>query len=136
MASTVLYCWILYLSVAVLLIMMSIVLHRTWGVTKVYFDKSEIFVSGLLDDQIHRLIEPLGIKEGKLPVKYLGVPLISGRLSFTDCKPLIDKITQRIRSWGVKKLSFAGRIQLIQSVVQGITQYWCTHFILPKKVLK
>src|SRR5436189_5696396 len=33
MASTVLYCWILYLSVAALLIMMSIVLHRTWGVT-------------------------------------------------------------------------------------------------------
>src|SRR4051812_9505415 len=33
MASTVLYCWILYLSVAALLIMTSIVLHRTWGVT-------------------------------------------------------------------------------------------------------
>ena len=36
MASTVLYCWILYLSVAALLIMMSIVLHRTWGVTPVF----------------------------------------------------------------------------------------------------
>src|SRR3954468_16036201 len=33
MASTVLYCWTLYLSVAALLIMTSIVLHRTWGVT-------------------------------------------------------------------------------------------------------
>src|SRR3954466_6887777 len=33
MVSIVLYCWILYLSVAALLIMTSIVLHRTWGVT-------------------------------------------------------------------------------------------------------
>ena len=36
MASTVLYCWILYLSVAALLIMTSIVLHRTWGVTSLH----------------------------------------------------------------------------------------------------
>lgn len=79
-----------------------------WCGLKVSFNKSEIFLSSLYDEIIPSLIEPLGIKKGSMPVKYLGVPLISGKLSFNDCMPLIDKVTKRINSWGVKCLSYAG----------------------------
>src|SRR3954471_13978047 len=47
MVSTVLYCWILYCSVAALLIMTSIVLHRTWGVTAGIRARQHIFVGGV-----------------------------------------------------------------------------------------
>nr|GEY32721.1 reverse transcriptase domain, reverse transcriptase zinc-binding domain protein [Tanacetum cinerariifolium] len=46
--------------------------------------------------------------EGKLPVKYLGVPLISSRLLNKDCKVLVDQAKTRIGDWKNKSLSFAG----------------------------
>lgn len=69
-------------------------------------------------------------------MRYLGVPLISRKLTDGDCKPLIDKITSRMRSLTSRFPSFAGRLQLIQSVLASITNYWCTMFPLPKKVIK
>ncbi|XP_075092309.1 uncharacterized protein LOC142172559 [Nicotiana tabacum] len=50
--------------------------------------------------------------------------------------PLIDKIVARISSWTVKKLSYAGRIQLVQHVIFGIQSYWAQIFIMPAKVVK
>ncbi|GJU26065.1 hypothetical protein Tco_1164686 [Tanacetum coccineum] len=50
--------------------------------------------------------------ESELPVKYLGVPLISSRLLNKDCKILVEKARNRIGDWKNKSLSFAGRLQL------------------------
>ena len=73
-----------------------------------------------------------GFRLGSLPMKYLGVPLISSKLSHSDCQPLLDKIIARIQSWTSSSLSFAGRLQLISSVLYSIQAYWCTMFIIPK----
>ncbi|KAI3474506.1 hypothetical protein Pfo_029416 [Paulownia fortunei] len=75
-------------------------------------------------------------KEGNLPVRYLGVPLITSRLRANDCKALVDKITARVRSWTNKSLSYAGRVQLAQSVLFSIQIFWSAVFILPKTVCK
>ena len=32
---------------------------------------------------------------GKLPVKYLGVPLITKQISLSECKPLIERVKHR-----------------------------------------
>jgi hypothetical protein len=82
------------------------------------------------------LLECLGMKEGKLPVRYLGVPLISNKLSSLDCEALLEKISSQINSWMAKHLSFAGRLQLLSSVLYIIQIYWLNIFILPKKVIK
>lgn len=78
----------------------------------------------------------LGMKLGKLPMRYLGVPLISRKLKEPDCQPLVDKITSRIRSWTSKLLSFAGTLQSIDSVLNHMISYWLQVFILSKKVIK
>ncbi|XP_058189339.1 uncharacterized protein LOC131306925 [Rhododendron vialii] len=78
----------------------------------------------------------MGIPEGKLPVKYLGVPLISTRLTSTDCSMLKEKILARIHSWTQKFLSYGGRAQLIQSVLFSIQTYWSSIFTLPQSILK
>jgi len=75
-------------------------------------------------------------KEGTLPVRYLGLPLVSTRLSIADCQVLIDKVHNRISSWAAKLLSYAGRVQLISSVILHLQVYWCGAFILPRKVQK
>lgn len=75
-----------------------------------------------------------GIAHGQLPVRFLGVPLISTMLRHNDCMPLLDKITARIGCWTSALLSLAGRVQLIKSVLYAIQAYWTNHFLLPASV--
>ncbi|VVB08444.1 unnamed protein product [Arabis nemorensis] len=51
-------------------------------------------------------------------------------------EPLIDKIRTRMISWSSKSFSFAGRLQLIQSVIASISNFWCSVFKLPKRCLE
>ena len=57
-------------------------------------------------------------------MKYLGVPLISTRLSHCDCQPLLDKILARIHAWTSRSLSFAGR--LCSCYLQCCITFKCT----------
>lgn len=58
---------------------------------KVNFYRSEIFCSNSAREQTH-LTGLLGLKVGNLPVRYLGVPLVSGKLRDQDCQPLMGKL--------------------------------------------
>ncbi|GJU56016.1 reverse transcriptase domain, reverse transcriptase zinc-binding domain protein [Tanacetum coccineum] len=77
----------------------------------------------------------LPFEESRLPVKYLGVPLVSSRLVFKDCKELIEKVEGCINDWKNKSLSIAGRLQLVQSVIASMHVYWASVFILPSHIL-
>ncbi|KAL2228513.1 UNVERIFIED_CONTAM: hypothetical protein Sindi_1831000 [Sesamum indicum] len=68
-------------------------------------------------------------------MRYLGLPLISSRLSISDCQPLISKIDARINGWEGISLSYAGRVQIIKFVLSALSLYWASAFILPKKVI-
>lgn len=50
-----------------------------------------------------------------------------------DYAPLIDKIRTRLLSWTSKHLSYAGRLQLISSVISSISNFWCSVFRLPAR---
>ena len=93
--------------------------------------KSAVFLAGIEDSVKATILGMTGFNLGSLPMKYLGVPLISSKLSHSDCQPLLDKITVIIQSWTCNDLSFAGRLQLISSVLYSIQTYWCTMFIIP-----
>ena len=80
--------------------------------------------------------EVFNFQVGELPVRYFGVPLISTKLNESHCKPLVDRITARVASWTARFLSFAGRLQLIQSTLCSIHSFWNILFILPKKVIR
>ena len=100
-------------------------------------DKTEVFFSSsVLQATRDEGCAELGFKEGTLPVRYLGVPLISSRLSARDCEVLIAKITTRISGWRVRTLSYAGRLQLVVSVLSSIHAYWASVFIIPLSVSK
>ncbi|KAL0292946.1 UNVERIFIED_CONTAM: putative ribonuclease H protein [Sesamum angustifolium] len=60
----------------------------------------------------------------------------ASRLSISDCKPLLLKIDSRIKGWESIQLSFAGRLQLIKSVLMSLNVYWAMAFILPKGVIR
>ena len=99
-------------------------------------DKSEFYCSGVSRDTVNEMQLSTGFKCGSLPVRYLGVPLVTRRLSFKDCYPLFNKMKARINCWSARLISYARRLQLIKSVLYSIQNFWCRHFILPKGVLK
>lgn len=53
-----------------------------------------------------------------------------------QCQPLVQKILQKMNSWATKLLSYAGRVQLIKSVIFDVQMYWCQVILLPQKILK
>ena len=73
---------------------------------------------------------------GIMPVRYLGVPLVTRRLTANDNAPLVEKITVRIKRWATKFLTYVECLQLIQPVLFSVSDYWCKNFLLPKDVLK
>ncbi|KAL0302606.1 UNVERIFIED_CONTAM: hypothetical protein Scaly_3027400 [Sesamum calycinum] len=98
--------------------------------------KSQIIISKSGQHEKQQILDLLGFQEGSLPVKYLGVPLISSRLTLADCSPLISKVDSRLSGWGHLNLSFAGRALLIKSVLGTLHNYWASVFILPKGIIK
>ena len=68
-------------------------------------------------------------------MKYLGVPITASRLSKLECGTLMEKIVGKIRLWATKSISFAGKVQLLNSVIFGMFNYWATIFIHPQEVI-
>lgn len=98
-------------------------------------DKTELMIDGGSFSLCHDLAEAQGIKQGALPIRYLGVPLSSKKMRISDFKPLLDKVEVRFNSWTVKHLSFAGRFQLIQAVIYSTITFWTSIFILPSECI-
>ncbi|GJX73757.1 hypothetical protein Tco_0312352 [Tanacetum coccineum] len=97
--------------------------------------KSKAYFCNVINYTKLAILNVLPFEEDRLPVKYLGVPLVSSRLIFRDCKELIDKVQNRVNDWKTKSLSIAGRLQLIQSVLGSLHVYWASVFMLPTRVL-
>ncbi|GJV00879.1 hypothetical protein Tco_1330149 [Tanacetum coccineum] len=97
--------------------------------------KSTTFFSNVCNHVKIAILNIMPFSEGKLPVKYLGVPLISSKLLIRDCKVLVEKATNRIGDWKNKSVSFAGRLQLCKSVISSLHVYWASVFILPKGII-
>ncbi|XP_060170874.1 uncharacterized protein LOC132601831 [Lycium barbarum] len=99
-------------------------------------EKSSVYFGGVNQTVQDNILQHLGYTHGELPFRYLGIPLSSKKLSLLQWKPLIEKMVGRISTWTVRKLSYAGRVQLVQSVLFGIQAYWAQIFVLPTKVMK
>lgn len=84
---------------------------------KISMAKSTIYLAGKLDTTISSLANSYPFDIGKLPVRYLGLPLVTKRLTSTDYQPLLEQVRKRIETWTARFLSFASRLNLISSVL-------------------
>ncbi|KAL2225756.1 UNVERIFIED_CONTAM: putative mitochondrial protein [Sesamum indicum] len=107
-----------------------------WSGLRLNVEKSHIIISRSAQNIREELLAVLGFQEGHLPMRYLGLPLISSRLSIADCQPLLSKIDTQINGWEGLALSYAGRVQIIKAVLVAMGVYWASAFILPKGVIK
>ncbi|XP_062118295.1 uncharacterized protein LOC133831906 [Humulus lupulus] len=74
--------------------------------------------------------------EGFFPLNYLGVPMRPTKWKHEDCEVILQKFRLKIQNWVSRHLSFAGRIQLINSVLLGLRNYWMSIFIFPQSIVK
>lgn len=96
--------------------------------------KSQCFLACGDSETGDSILSFLGFAPSSFPARFLGVPLISSKLSYQDCIPLIHRITQKVSSWTATVLAYSGRLQLI--VLFAIQAYWCNHFLLPKAAIR
>jgi len=92
--------------------------------------KSKLFVSKGCK-QREELVDIIGVSFGLLPIKYLGLPLSHNYLKVKDFIPLVDKIKMKVDGWMAKLVSFAGRVELIKSVLNNYLSLWVQSFRIP-----
>lgn len=103
---------------------------------EVNMSKISMFCSGLSMQTEANILRRFKLASMPLPVRYLGLPLCSKRLSVRDCDSLIAQVRRKLNGWMNQHLSIAGRLQLIASTIPGILGFWCSAFCIPKRVLK
>ncbi|KAL2224530.1 UNVERIFIED_CONTAM: hypothetical protein Sindi_3020700 [Sesamum indicum] len=107
-----------------------------WSGLRLNVQKSHVIISRSAQGWKDQILAAMGFQEGHLAMRYLGIPLLSSRLSIADCQPLLLKIDAHIKGWEGISLSYAGRVQIIKSVLSAMSIYWASAFILPKAIIK
>ncbi|CAL9233408.1 unnamed protein product, partial [Arabidopsis halleri] len=103
---------------------------------RISLEKSTLYMAGIQNDVKADILQQFPFEYGTLPVRYLGLPLLTRRMTSSDYLPLMEKIRSNISSWTARTLSFAGRLQLLKSVVFSITNFWIAAFRLPKACIQ
>ncbi|XP_010435962.1 PREDICTED: uncharacterized protein LOC104719693 [Camelina sativa] len=98
---------------------------------KISLEKSTLYMAGVKEDDQADILSSFPFANGSLPVRYLGLPLLTKRMTTQDYAPLIARIKDRISCWSARHLSFAGRLQLIASVLHSLINFWMSAFRLP-----
>ncbi|XP_048633024.1 uncharacterized protein LOC125607208 [Brassica napus] len=99
-------------------------------------EKPTMYLGGVTEDIQMELENKFHFKTDKLPVHYLGLPLTTKSMNTTDYQPLIETIRTRIGSWKNQYLSYAGRLELLGSVIWNISSVWLSAFRLPKACIR
>lgn len=68
--------------------------------------------------------------------RYRGVHITFRKISVLDCVTPVHKLITKVGRWGLRTLSYASRVQLINSVFMPTHVYWAFIFLLPRAVLK
>ncbi|XP_074301417.1 uncharacterized protein LOC141632804 [Silene latifolia] len=95
-------------------------------------EKTGIFFGGVSHDIKAEILAKTGFTVGEFPFKYLGFPLGTTRYSLNMFDNLLIKIQKKMQHWSAKTLSYAGKVELINSVIFGIEKYWCSSILLPQ----
>lgn len=86
--------------------------------------KSNIFLAGVDEEVRADILNLMGFSTGNMPFRHLGIPLSGEYLKRADYAPLLDRITSTLKAWADLCLSYAGKLEIIKTVIQGIQSFW------------
>ncbi|XP_074305682.1 uncharacterized protein LOC141640902 [Silene latifolia] len=100
------------------------------------FDKTAAYFGGTSPELRQLILEDSGLTEGSFPFRYLGLPINHGSLSFCMFDGLVTKLKTLSTSRASKFLYYARKLQVINSMLFGLVNFWCSRFLLPKSICK
>lgn len=104
---------------------------------KVSQAKTTIFFSRNTRDPIrHTVVNILGFQQAEGLGKYLGVPLLNGRVPTSTFNYILERVQGKLAGWKRNSLSLAGRITLAKSVLSSIPFYTMQSMLLPTTCCK
>lgn len=98
---------------------------------RINVSKSSIFTAVVGGTVMSDSAAAASITVGSLPIRYLGLPLTTKSMTRQDYESLLDKMRSLFLPWTNKNLSFAGRLQLIKSMINSFSNFWCSIFRFP-----
>ncbi|KAK9676672.1 hypothetical protein RND81_11G092500 [Saponaria officinalis] len=99
-------------------------------------NKSNVYFGGVSQSVRDEILRLTGYSEGAFSFRYLEVSLNEGKLNRTHFVDLIGKVQKALNHLSTRMLSYAERIQLLNSIVFGLENYWCSTLLIPKGVVK
>lgn len=102
---------------------------------RINFLKSNIFMAGIDERTRQDILCITGFNQGTLHVRYLGIPIASGKLRTSDYAILVDNLTEKVNAWPRHTLSYAGKLELIRSVLQGVECFLLSILPLPVNII-
>lgn len=102
---------------------------------KVNFHKSQLMGLNIEERCLMEASKILSCKIGKIPFKYLGLPIGANPRLKSTWHPVVHKVRQRLSSWSSKHLSLGGRIVLIKSVLSALPIYFLSFFKAPTVII-
>lgn len=102
---------------------------------KINASKSSIIFSKRVTDETN-MAAILGFQIKQLPIKYLGTPLTGKLIRFRDCDGLLAELSNILTRWSSKKLSYMGRIQLVEWIFQGKFGYITQSSVVPQAAIR
>ena len=109
---------------------------EVWSGLRISLEKSTIYMAGVEEVEKCSIMTNFPFAVGELPVRYLGLPLMTQSMRSQDWLPLLERIRSKVCSWTCRFMSYAGRLQLINSVLLSIANFWLAVFRLPSACVK
>ena len=100
---------------------------------KVNIGKSEIVPLGLVGS-LNTMASVLGCNVGRLPMTYLGMPLVAHFKDPLIWNPIIEKIETKLFGWKRLYLLKGGRLTLLKSTLSSLYTYFLSLFSIPQAV--
>ena len=100
---------------------------------KVNIGKSEIVPVGEVNN-IDALANILQCRVGRLPMKYLEMPLGTSFKLVAIWNPVLEKMEKKLSGWKCLYLSKGGRLMLVKSTLSSLPTYFLSLFTIPKVV--
>ena len=83
------------------------------------------------ESQLRRLLKVLQCQRADFPQVYLGLPLSNVKLNLAAFAPLIAKVDKQLAGWKATLLNHAGRLVLLNAVLDGMPAHLMSALLLP-----
>ncbi|XP_017239669.1 uncharacterized protein LOC108212453 [Daucus carota subsp. sativus] len=101
---------------------------------KINFAKSKLYGHNSSREDLQSWAEEIGCQIGFDSFNYLGLDLARSPYNIQFWDPLVSRVRNKLSEWKSKAISLAGKVVLLQAVLDSLPIYWFNMFLIPRAV--